>query len=202
MSDAPQAYLADRAAWRAWLTEHAAGSTGIWLVYDKGPGRRLSYDDIVDEALCFGWVDSLPRTLDNARGMLYVAPRKPRSNWSRINKERVERLIAAGAMTPAGLAVVEAARAGGTWDALDRVEDGVEPDDLAAALDAVPSARREWNAFPRSARRAILEWLDNAKRPETRARRVATVVAEATEGRRANQWRQPTGRPRPTGTGN
>jgi uncharacterized protein YdeI (YjbR/CyaY-like superfamily) len=111
-----------------------------------------------------------------------------------VNKERVERLIASGAMTPAGLAVVEGARARGTWNALDRVEDGVEPDDLAAALDAVPRARREWDAFPRSARRAILEWVGAAKRSETRARRVATVVTEAAEGRRANQWRQTTGR--------
>lgn len=201
MPDALQVHLPDRAAWRAWLMEHATSSAGIWLVYDKGPGRRLLYDDIVEEALAFGWIDSLPRSLDDTRAMLYVAPRKPRSSWSRVNKDRVERLIAAGAMTPAGLAVVEAARASGTWTALDRVEDGVEPADLAAALDAVPVARREWDAFPHSSRRAILEWLEAAKRPETRARRMATVVAEAAEGRRANQWRQPTGRPRPKGTG-
>src|SRR5689334_17939199 len=99
MPDAPQVHAADRAAWRAWLSGHATGSTGVWLVYDKGPGRRLSYDDIVEEALCFGWVDSLPRRLDDTRAMLYVAPRKPRSSWSRANKERAERLIAAGAMT-------------------------------------------------------------------------------------------------------
>jgi uncharacterized protein YdeI (YjbR/CyaY-like superfamily) len=192
-------HAADRAAWRAWLAEHAADSSGIWLVYDKGRGRRLSYDDIVEEALCFGWVDSRPRTLDGTHAMLYVAPRKPRSNWSRVNKERVERLIAAGAVTPAGLAVVAAAKASGTWNALDRVEGGDEPGDLAAALDAAPAARREWNSFPRSVRRAILEWVANAKRPETRARRVAAVVAEASGGRRANQWRQPAGRRRPAG---
>ena len=195
MPEAPQVHVRDRAAWRAWLAEHAAASTGIWLVYDKGPDRRLSYDDIVDEALSFGWVDSLPRSLDHSRAMLYLAPRKPRSNWSRVNKERVERLIAAGAMTPAGLAAVEAARASGTWTALDRVEDGVEPEDLRTALDAVPVARREWDAFPRSTRRAILEWVDAAKRPETRARRVGTVVVEAAVGRRANQWRQRAGVP-------
>jgi uncharacterized protein YdeI (YjbR/CyaY-like superfamily) len=170
--DAPQVPVADRAAWRAWLAQHAAGSTGVWLVYDKGPGRRLSYDDIVEEALCFGWVDSLPRALDATHAMIYVAPRKPRSSWSRVNKARVERLIAAGAMTPAGLAVVAAARASGRW-----------------------------SAFPGSARRAILEWLDGAKRPETGARRVATVVAEAAEGRRANQWRQPNAAGRTGGHG-
>jgi uncharacterized protein YdeI (YjbR/CyaY-like superfamily) len=108
-----------------------------------------------------------------------------------VNKQRVERLTAAGLMTPAGLAAVEVARERGTWTALDEVEDGVEPDDLRAALDAVPAARREWDAFPRSARRAILEWVGSAKRPATRAQRVATVVGEASEGRRANQWRRP-----------
>ena len=193
MSEALTTYVADRAAWRTWLTEHAAHSTGIWLVYDKGPRRQLSYTDIVEEALCFGWVDSRPRALDDTRAMLYLAPRKPSSSWSRANKQRVERLTAAGDMTPDGLAVVEAARTSGTWSALDEVEDGVEPDELTAALDAVPAARGQWDAFPRSARRAILEWLNGAKRPETRARRVATVVAEAAEGRRANQWRQPGG---------
>jgi len=191
--DAEQVYGPDRAAWRRWLEQHAAASGGVWLVFDKGPGRRLSYDDVVEEALCFGWVDSLPRTLDDARSMLYVSPRAPRSNWSRANSERVERLTAAGAMTPAGLAVVEAARASGTWSALDAVEDGVEPDDLRAALDAVPTARAAWDGFPRSARRGILEWVGSAKRPQTRAQRVATVVSEAAEGRRANQWRRPLG---------
>ena len=192
--EAEQVHAADRAAWWRWLEEHAATSGGVWLVYDKGPARQLSYDDIVEEALCFGWVDSLPRKLDDARSMLYVAPRKPRSGWSRANKERVERLIAAGAMTPAGLAVVEAARASGTWTALDAVEDGVEPEDLRTALDAVPAARASWDGFPRSVRRGLLEWLGSARRAQTRAQRVATIVAEAAEGRRANQWRPPSGR--------
>jgi uncharacterized protein YdeI (YjbR/CyaY-like superfamily) len=184
-------YAADRAAWRAWLEANAGTSRGIWLVYDKGPSRRLSYADIVEEALCFGWVDGQGRPLDDRQAMLRLTPRSPRSGWSRVNKQRVERLTAAGLMTPAGLAAVEVARERGTWTALDEVEDGVEPDDLRAALDAVPAARREWDAFPRSARRAILEWVGSAKRPATRAQRVATVVGEASEGRRANQWRRP-----------
>jgi uncharacterized protein YdeI (YjbR/CyaY-like superfamily) len=194
-AEAPQVHVADRAAWRAWLEQNAGTSRGIWLVYDKGPARRLPYADILEEALCFGWVDGQARPLDDRQAMLRLAPRSPRSSWSRVNKERVQRLTAAGLMTPAGLAVVEAARGSGTWTALDEVEDGVEPDDLRAALDAVPAARREWDAFPRSARRAILEWVGSAKRPETRARRVGTVVGEAAEGRRANQWRRPERRP-------
>jgi uncharacterized protein YdeI (YjbR/CyaY-like superfamily) len=189
--EAERVHLADRPAWRAWLAAHADSSPGIWLVYDKGAGRRLSAADITEEALCFGWVDSLPRRLDDTRAMIYVAPRRPSSNWSRVNKERVERLTAEGLMTPRGLAVVAQARADGRWQGLDEVEDLTEPGDLCRALDAVPAARREWDAFPRSAKRAILEWVAAAQRPETRARRVATVVDDAAVGRRANQWRQP-----------
>ena len=184
-------HVATRVDWRAWLELHAAESRGVWLVYDKGPGRRLRYDDVVEEALCFGWVDSRPRSLDGERAMLYVSPRKPTSRWSRANKQRVERLAASGLMTPLGEAAVAVARSNGAWSALDEVEDLVEPADLHQALAASVEAAGHWAAFPRSARRAILEWLVAAKRPETRAARVAAIVAEAAEGRRANQWRQP-----------
>lgn len=190
-TDSEQVYARDRGAWRQWLERHAATSPGVWLVYDKGPQRTLGYDDIVEEALCFGWIDSRPRSLDDYQAMLYIAPRKQRSAWSRVNKARVERLIAAGLMQPAGLATVEAAKASGRWTALDTVEQLTEPDDLRAALDANAAARAQWDGFPRSAKRAILEWLANAKKPETRAVRIAETVREAAHGRRANQWRQP-----------
>jgi len=185
-----------RAQWRAWLAAHHREGEGVWVVsWKKATGKpAVTYDDIVEEALCFGWVDSRPRSLDHERGMLWLSPRTARSSWSRLNKERVGRLAAAGLMEPAGLAVVEAARRNGTWAALDAVEELVEPDDLAAALLADPVARQEWDGFPRSATRAILEWIASAKKPETRAARVAETVSEARVGRRANQWRQPKGR--------
>ena len=188
-----QASIESRGQWRAWLDEHAATSPGVWLVrWKKGSGHpHVPYDDVVEEALCFGWVDSLPRTLDAERSQLLVTPRKPGSNWSRANKERVERLLAAGLMAPAGVAAVESARRDGSWSALDEVEDLVEPDDLRAALDADPEARRQWDAFPRSARRGILEWLLGAKRPETRAKRVAETAQLAARGERANSWPRP-----------
>jgi uncharacterized protein YdeI (YjbR/CyaY-like superfamily) len=126
--------------------------------------------------------------------MLWIAPRKRRSSWSKVNKERIERLVAAGLMTAAGLAVVDAAKRDGSWSALDEVETLAEPDDLRAALDADTAARTEWDAFPRSAKRAILEWINAAKRSETRAARIAETVSEAHVGRRAHQWRQPKGR--------
>jgi uncharacterized protein YdeI (YjbR/CyaY-like superfamily) len=188
-----QLHVETRAEWRAWLADHHSSTSGVWLVtWKKATGRpRPGYDDVVEEALCVGWVDSLPRTLDAERSQLLVTRRKPGSNWSRINKERVERLIAAGAMLPAGLAAVRAARADGSWTALDEVEALVEPEQLRAALDAVPDARTAWDAFPRSARRAVLEWIRSARAPATRDRRIATTVSEAAVGRRANLWRQP-----------
>jgi uncharacterized protein YdeI (YjbR/CyaY-like superfamily) len=184
-------HVADRDSLRRWLSEHHGEGHGVWIVYDKGPSRSLHYDDIVDEAICFGWIDSLPRGLSDEQAMLYVAPRKPGSSWSRRNKERVERLLSAGLMQPPGLAVVEAAKTSGTWHAIDDVEELREPDDLAAALDATPPARAFWETFPRSTKRAILEWIATAKRSETRAARIRTTAEEASMNRRANQWRQP-----------
>lgn len=191
-----QVTVTSRAQWRRWLTTHHDTSPGIWLVrYKQGASRpSVGYDDVVDEALCFGWVDSRPRSLDEERSLLLVTPRKPTSRWSAVNKQRVERLVAQGRMHPAGLAVVAAARSSGHWDALDGVERLEEPEDLARALDGEPAARAEWDAFPRSTKRAILEWISSARTEETRQRRVAETVSEATVGRRANQWRQLKGR--------
>jgi uncharacterized protein YdeI (YjbR/CyaY-like superfamily) len=120
--------------------------------------------------------------------MLWFAPRKPGSAWSRPNKERVARLLAEGRMQPAGQASVDLAKASGRWELLDAVEDGVVPEDLAEALDARDGARAHWNSFPRSVRRGILEWIVQARRPETRARRVAETADQAARGNRANQW--------------
>jgi uncharacterized protein YdeI (YjbR/CyaY-like superfamily) len=192
MSDAyDRVEVTSRAQWREWLAAHAAGTPGIWLVTWKKSAdadRYVPYADVVEEALCFGWVDSKSRALDETRSMLLMTPRKRGSGWSRPNKERIERLTAAGLLTPAGQAVVDAARADGSWTALDAVENLEEPPELAAALDAVPAARAHWDAFPRSAKRGILEWISQAKRPETRAARVARTVEAAAVGERANQW--------------
>ena len=183
----------DLPAWRAWLVEHHATSPGIWLVtWKKGSGHpTLPWADLVDEALCFGWIDSRPRVVDDQRSARLLTPRKPTSAWSARNKARVEALTAAGRMQPAGLAAVDAAKASGRWNALDEVETLVEPPDLAAALDAVAAARANFDGFPRSARRAILEWIATAKAPATRAARIARTVDDAAVGVRANQWRQP-----------
>lgn len=176
------------AGWREWLAEHHGRGRGVWLVMDRA-GGPLGYEEAVQQALCFGWVDSTGRALDAKQTMLWFAPRKARSGWARTNKARVERLIADGQMTPAGLAVIEAAKADGSWALLDDVENLVVPDDLAAVLAAHPPAAENWAAFPPSARRAILQWIVHAKRPETRAKRITETATKAQVGERANEWR-------------
>ena len=179
-------------AWRAWLQEHHERATGVWLVsFKQATGRpRVTYEAAVEEALCFGWVDSKPRKLDDERTMLYFAPRRPGSGWSRPNKERIARLEAAGRMAPAGAAKVAAARRDGSWEMLDAVEALEVPDDLVAALAGVADAARQFAAFPRSAKRGILEWIAQAKTEATRRRRVEETARLAGQGVRANQWRR------------
>lgn len=185
--------VTSRAELRAWLEAHHGRSESIWLVsYKKAAGERyIPYDAIVEEALCFGWVDSLPRKLDALRSMLLLSPRKPGSAWSAINKARVERLAAAGLIAPSGLAKIEAAKADGSWTRLDGVERLEVPADLASALAALPPAADNFAAFPPSTRRGILEWILQAKRPETRAKRIDETARLAAKNVRANQFRQP-----------
>jgi uncharacterized protein YdeI (YjbR/CyaY-like superfamily) len=176
-----------RAEWRQWLAEHHTRPQGVWLIsYKKATGKpTVTYDEAVEEALCFGWIDSKGNKLDDERTMLWFAPRRPGTGWSRPNKERIERLIAAGLMMPAGLAKIERAKADGSWSALDAVEALEVPPDLAAALAANPAAEEHFTAFPRSAKRAILFWIQSAKRAETRANRIAETVRLAAENIRA-----------------
>ena len=181
--------VTDRPSWRAWLEKHHLRDTGVWLLsFKKATGKpRVEYDDAVEEALCFGWIDSLVRGLDDERAMQLFTPRKPRSPWSRSNKLRVERLLAAGVMRAAGLAKIEDAKRDGSWDAYAVAESLELPPDLRKEFDTGPrGARSKWDAFSPSSRRAILWWVHSAKRPETRAQRIAQVVSEAAHGRRAN----------------
>lgn len=185
----PMAGPFDRAGWREWLIANQAESKGVYLVsWRRGSGRTsVSYEEAVEEALCVGWIDATGRTLDAERSIQWFAPRRSRSGWARSNKERIARLTAAGLMLPAGLAVVEEAKRNGTWTMLDDVEKLVVPDDLAKALAAAPPARTNWDDFPPSARRALLEWIVHAKRSETRAKRIAEIASKAARNERANQ---------------
>jgi uncharacterized protein YdeI (YjbR/CyaY-like superfamily) len=187
LDEAPFVHADDRATWRAWLEANHATAGGAWLVTWRARARRpfLSYEEAIEEALCFGWVDSTGGIFDADRGKLYFAPRKPGSGWAATNKARVERLVRDGRMRPAGAAVIERARADGSWALLDSVERLEVPDDLAAALDAQPPAAASFAAFPPSARKQALAWLVLAKRPETRAQRISAIAAAAQRGERA-----------------
>jgi uncharacterized protein YdeI (YjbR/CyaY-like superfamily) len=180
---------ASRAEWRRWLEQNHTRNEGVWLIsFKKAAGKaRVEYDEAVEEALCFGWIDSKGNKLDEERTMLWFAPRRPRTGWSAPNKRRIEALIADGRMAPAGLAKIEAAKQDGSWSALDAVEALEIPPDLMQALAANPTAQHYFDAFPRSAKRAILAWIANAKKPETRASRINETVRLAAENVRANQ---------------
>jgi uncharacterized protein YdeI (YjbR/CyaY-like superfamily) len=182
-----------RAAWRAWLAKHHASSPGLWVAIAKqaSGGRGVAYTAAVEEALCFGWIDSRTRSLDAEHFLQWFSPRKPRSVWSPINKQRVSRLIEQGLMTPAGLAKIEAAQADGSWSSYDTAERLEVPADLQQALAANPTARQHFGAFSPSSRKMILWWIASAKRAETRRKRVAETVRLAAQNLRANLDREP-----------
>ena len=151
----------------------------------KDPG----YEELVLEALCFGWVDSRPGAVDDERTRLYFSPRRPGSAWAATNKARVERLIADGLMTAAGLAVIERAKADGSWSRIDGSEAAIEPPDLLSAFARHPGSRTNWDAFPPGARKQILQWIEQARRAETRAARIEETASCASRNVRANEWR-------------
>lgn len=185
--DYPIYHPADLSAWRQWLSANHAIERGCWVAsWRKASGRQpVPYPDLVEEALCWGWIDSTVNTLDDDRGLQLMTPRKPKSTWTRLNRSRVADMEAQGRMTDAGRRVVEVAKANGWWTILDPVEDLIEPDDLAAGLDATPAARAAWDGFPPSARKQMLFNVVIAAGAETRAKRIATIVSEASQGRRA-----------------
>ena len=179
------------AGWARWLEENYEREDGIWLVYwKKHTGKaELSYEEAVTEALRFGWIDSKGNKLDDERTMLWFSPRRKGSAWSGPNKKRIARLESEGRMEAAGIRMLEEAKSDGSWSRLDEVEKGTVPDDLAAAFDEHAGSREQWDDFPPSARRGILEWIVQAKRDATRAKRVQETARLAARGERANQWR-------------
>ncbi len=169
-----------RAGWRSWLEENHATSDGVWLIYYRASTgkRRLSWEDAVREALCFGWIDSKVKPIDDARYKQVFTPRKPRSVWSKINKEYVAELTEAGLMTDAGVRAVEIAQENGAWSLLEPIDDLVVPEDLELALRRSKRAREAYDALSNTAKRAVLYSVYSAKRDDTRERRVAQAVAD------------------------
>ena len=180
-----------REQWRAWLSQNHQRDEGVWLITFKkaSPQPSVGYEASVEEALCFGWVDSRSRGLDESRSMLWFAPRRQGSGWSRSNKERLAKLIKAGIMHEAGMAKVQAAKSDGTWHALDAVENLEVPPDLADAFAKYPGSGKNFEAFPRWVKRAILEWISTAKRAATQKRRIDETARLAMENQRPKQWR-------------
>jgi uncharacterized protein YdeI (YjbR/CyaY-like superfamily) len=176
--------------WRQWLERNHSRTFGIWLItFKQATGKlRIAYDDAVEIALCFGWIYSKPRTLDAERSMLWFSPRKKGSAWSKKNKERVVQLVTANRMHEAGVAKIDEAKQDGNWTKLDGVEALEIPPDLRKEFKSSPGSSSNFDAFPRSTKRAIFEWIGNAKTEATRAKRVSETATLAAENIRANQW--------------
>jgi uncharacterized protein YdeI (YjbR/CyaY-like superfamily) len=175
----------DAAAWHDWLTDNHAGSPGVWLVLGKKGGQvtELNYAAALDEALCFGWIDGQAARRDEGSMRQRFTPRRPKSAWSRRNVEYIARLSAEGRLMPAGQAAVDAAKADGRWDAAYAgAAAGEVPPDLAAALATSPQAQAMWDVLTSQNRYAITYRIGQAKRPETRAKRIAEFVSMLERG--------------------
>lgn len=177
--DQPVSAFESPAAWRAWLEQHHAESNGLWLrIYKKGTGHpTVTYAEALDEALCYGWIDSTKQKYDAESFLQRFSPRKPRSVWSKLNREHVARLTAAGKMTPAGQKTVDDAKADGRWEAAyDASSTSSVPEDLQAALDAHPQAKPYFEGLNRVNRYAILHRIQTVKKAETRMKKVAWAL--------------------------
>ena len=174
-------YAKDRNAWRKWLEKNHAKSPGVWLIYYKksSGNRRLEYSDAVEEALCFGWIDSTSRPIDDEKYMQRFTPRKPKSGWSALNKRRVQKMIEHNLMTKAGLEKIDEAKKNGAWKHLDHIEALKLPDDFEKALSKNKKAKINFENFPQFTRKQFLYRINSAKRPETRKERIKLLVKMA-----------------------
>ncbi|MEI1378107.1 YdeI/OmpD-associated family protein [Nostoc sp. UHCC 0926] len=170
-----------REEWRRWLEKNHRTSLGVWLIYYKVKSGKPSvrYSEAVKEALCFGWIDSKVKSLDEERYMQIFTPRKLKSVWSKLNKQYIEELIEQGVMTTVGLEKIEAAKQDGSWKILDAIEALIIPLDLKQALEANKTAKEYFETFNNSSKKNILFWIDSAKRPETRLKRIEQTVNSA-----------------------
>jgi uncharacterized protein YdeI (YjbR/CyaY-like superfamily) len=183
-------YAKNRKAWRSWLEKNHAKETSLWLIIYRKQSSTPSvyYDEAVEEALCFGWIDSKPNKRDAESFFLFFAKRKPKSNWSKLNRDRIEKLLQQNLVAPAGLAMIELAKQTGTWTKLDAVYAEEIPADMQKLFNKNKTAFKNFQAFAPSAKRGILEWIQNAKRPETRQKRMEETVSLAAKNIKANQY--------------
>ncbi len=179
-----------RSDWRKWLQKNHAVKQHVWLIlYKKNTGKpTITYDEVVEEALCFGWIDSKPNKRDEESYFLFIAPRKPKSVWSALNKKRLEKLFQQNLVKEPGLAKIEAAKKDGSWTTLDKIEALQMPDELKKAFAKNKTALKNFEAFPPGVRKQIFQWVDSAKTSNTRQKRIDETLALAAKNIRANQW--------------
>jgi uncharacterized protein YdeI (YjbR/CyaY-like superfamily) len=175
----------DRAAWRAWLERNHDKSQGVWLRVAKKHADGVHYEEAVEEAVCYGWIDSNVHRLDEDSYRQWFSPRKPTSAWSQSNKERVERLKKAGCMTEAGLTAIRAGKKSGSWDRLTGVDNLEVPPDLRAALAKNKQAGKNFEKLAPSHKKQYIFWIEEARRDETRKRRISETVRLAAEGKKS-----------------
>ena len=185
-------YAKSAKEWRKWLEKNHEKEKAVWIIfYKKNSGTpSVSYVEAVEQALCFGWIDSKANKRDDDSYYQYFTKRNPKGKWASTNKARVEILIAQGLMTPSGMDMIDLAKKTGTWDALNDVESVVIPEDFMKALKKNKKALAHWEGFAKSSKMIILYWISEAKRPETRQKRIDESVRLAAENIKANQYRQ------------
>lgn len=171
-------YPASIAAWRKWLEDNHLSKQAVWLVfYNKSSLKpSISWSEAVDVALCFGWIDSKKIKIDTETAHQFFSRRKPNSTWSKINKEKIQKLINHGLMTPAGYESIETAKQNGTWTILDEVEELIIPRDLEKAFEKHEGSKAYFLSLSKTTKKMILQWIVLAKRPETRQKRIAEIV--------------------------
>jgi uncharacterized protein YdeI (YjbR/CyaY-like superfamily) len=183
-------YPTSRQEWRKWLQENHDIKQSIWLIYYKKKSNipTVIYSDAVEEALCFGWIDSKSKPIDEQKFMQFFSKRKANSVWSKINKEKIERLTKEGLMTKAGFDIIEIAKQNGSWTILDEAEALVIPNDLEEEFESNPNAKIFFSSLSRSDKRNILQWLVLAKREETRRKRIREIIELANINKKPKQF--------------
>ena len=183
-------YVATRAEWRQWLEENHRSTQSVWLICNtrKSEKPTIHWSELVDEALCFGWIDSTRKSIDETKFTQLFSQRKPNSTWSKINKEKIQRLIANGQMRQAGLEVINTAKKNGTWTLLDTVEELIIPEDLETAFQKHQGSKDYFLTLSKSVKKMMLQWLVLAKRPETRQKRIDEIAELAGKNKRPKQF--------------
>lgn len=190
MNDVEEYSPKNQCEWRKWLQKNHEKKDAVWLVYykKKSPDHNLSWSEAVDEALCFGWIDSTARAIDEEMYKQYFTKRKPKSNWSKINKDKVKVLTDQGRMKEAGLRCIEIAKENGSWTFLDAIEAMIVPEDLKEALARYPAATAYFEGVSNSDKKIMLYWVASAKRPATREKRILEIAECAKEEKKPKQF--------------